>query len=80
MAINHGTRSGYYAHRRVQEPPCDECRAAINEYVRQYRKDNGLARNRQSDRIRRQALNALRDAHPAEYQRIVEQLRADDDS
>lgn len=75
--INHGTRGGYYAHRRLNEPPCDECRAAINEYVREYRAKHGLARNREREKVRRKALAALRDAHRAEYERLVEQFEAD---
>lgn len=76
--INHGTRGGYYAHRRISEPPCDACREAINEYVREYRAKNGLARNRKRDKIRRKALAALRDAHRQEYERLLEQFEADE--
>lgn len=76
--INHGTRGGYYAHRRISDPPCDACRAAINEYVREYRAKNGLARNREREKVRRRALAALRDAHRAEYERLVEQYEADE--
>ena len=75
--INHGTRGGYYAHRRIQDPPCEECREAINEYVREYRDKNGLARNRQNERIRRRALSELREAHREEYQEIVDRIRAE---
>lgn len=75
--INHGTRGGYYAHRRQSDPPCDACREAINEYVREYRDKNGLARNREREKIRRQALAALRDLHREEYERLVEQFEAD---
>lgn len=75
--INHGTRGGYYAHRRLGEPPCDDCRAAINEYVREYREKNGLARNREREKIRRKALAALRDKYRPEYERLVEQFEAD---
>ena len=77
MAINHGTRGGYYAHRRQSSEPCDACRHAINEYVREYRAKNGLARNREREKIRRQALAALRDRHRDEYERLVEQFEAD---
>lgn len=69
--INHGTRGGYYAHRRLSDPPCDECRAAINEYVKEYRAKNGLARNREREKIRRQALAALRDKYRDEYEALV---------
>lgn len=77
MTINHGTRGGYYAHRRLNDPPCESCRAAINEYVREYRAKNGLARNREREKVRRKALAALRDAHRSEYERLVEQFEAD---
>lgn len=75
--INHGTRGGYYAHRRLIDTPCDACRAAINEYVKEYRAKNGLARNREREGIRRKALAALRDAHRAEYDRLVLEIEAD---
>ena len=69
--INHGTRGGYYAHRRVSEPPCEECKAAINEYVREYRAKNGLARNREREKIRRMAMATLRDNHRDEYEGLI---------
>lgn len=75
--INHGTRGGYYAHRRISDEPCEACRAAINEYVREYRAKNGLARNREREKIRRKALAVLRNAHRKEYNRLVEQIEAD---
>lgn len=75
--INHGTRGGYYAHRRLNDPPCDECRAAINEYVKEYRKKNGLSRNREREKIRRKALAALRDAHREEYEMLVDRFEAE---
>jgi hypothetical protein len=77
--INHGTRSGYYAHRRLSEPPCDECREAINEYIRDYRSRTGLARNRAGERLRRRALAALRDRHREEYEEILYELRAEEE-
>ena len=81
--INHGTRGGYYAHRRLghddpNRKPCDACREAINEYVREYRAKNGLARNREREKIRRKALAALRDLHREEYELLVEQFEADE--
>jgi len=75
--INHGTRGGYYAHRRLSEPPCDDCRAAINEYIKDYRKRTGMSRNRASDKIRRKALAVLRDRHREEYDALVEEFRAE---
>lgn len=73
MTINHGTRGGYYAHRRHGDTPCKDCRAAINEYVREYRQKNGLTRNREMEKIRRRALAALRDRHREEYEDLVAQ-------
>jgi len=77
--INHGTRSGYYAHRRLSEPPCDDCRAAINEYVREYRAKNGLARNRAGEKMRRRALAVLRDRHREEYEDILIELKTEEE-
>lgn len=73
--INHGTRGGYYAHRRLSSPPCDECRAAINEYVKEYREKNGNDRSRASEKIRRRALAIIRDRHRDEYETLVEEMR-----
>lgn len=77
--INHGTRSGYYAHRRLGQPPCDECRVAINEYIREYRSRTGLARNREGEKLRRRALSALRDRHRKEYEDILDELRMEEE-
>lgn len=70
--INHGTRGGYYAHRRLDDPPCQPCKDAINEYVKEYRSKNGLKRNRERDAIRRKALADLRDKYRDEYETLVE--------
>jgi hypothetical protein len=32
-----GTKPGYYRHRRNDEQPCEECRQAVNAYMRQRR-------------------------------------------
>jgi ribosome-binding protein aMBF1 (putative translation factor) len=77
--INHGTRSGYYAHRRLSEPPCDACRTAINEYIREYRAKNGLSRNRIGEKIRRKALIVLRERHREEYDKLLGELRAEEE-
>jgi hypothetical protein len=60
-------------------PPCDDCREAINEYVREYRAKNGLARNRAGEKIRRKALAALRDRHRDEYEDLLEEFRAEEE-
>jgi hypothetical protein len=36
----HGTVGGHTKHRRLGETPCEECRAAFNEYNKKYQKDN----------------------------------------
>lgn len=72
--INHGTRGGYYAHRRLKITPCDACREAINEYVQDYRARTGRDRDRTKDKIRRKALAILRDIHRLEYEEIVFEL------
>lgn len=75
--IEHGTRGGYYAHRRLSEPACDECRAAINEYMREYREKKGLGWSRERESIRRKALARLRDRHREEYERLVAEVAAE---
>lgn len=79
MAINHGTRGGYYAHRRQSDPPCAECRAAINEYVREYREKNGVYRNRERERVRRKALATLRERYRSEYEQLVKLIAREGD-
>lgn len=78
MIINHGTRGGYYAHRRLSDPPCDGCKAAINEYVKDYRAKNGLSRNREREKIRRRALAVLRERHRDEYEALVAEFEPDE--
>lgn len=77
--INHGTRGGYYAHRRLNDQPCEECRAAINEYVREYRQKNGMSRSREREAIRRKALALLRDKYRTEYEALVKTVEEDYD-
>lgn len=79
MSINHGTRSGYYAHRRLSDPPCDLCRAAISAYVRGYRKKNNPVRNTTREKVRRKALSALRDLHRQEYEDLVDMIQTEVD-
>lgn len=75
--INHGTTSGYYAHRRLKERACEPCREAIAKYSKKYREKRSEERNRESDRVRRQALAQLRELHRGEYEALVEQIRAE---
>lgn len=77
--INHGTTSGYYTHRRLSEPPCEDCRDAIAKYNRKYREKRGPERDRETDRIRRTALARLRDLHREEYERLVAEIRGERD-
>lgn len=76
-SINHGTRGGYYAHRRLGSPPCDACREAINEYVKEYREKNGVKHNRLLENIRRVALRRLRERHREEYEALVAQVKSE---
>lgn len=73
-SINHGTRGGYYAHKRLGQTPCEDCREAINDYVREYRARTGNQRNREREKIRRKALSTLRDRHREEYDELVAAL------
>jgi len=75
--IKHGTRGGYYAHRRRRESPCTECRAAINEYVKEYRERKGTTRNRRMETARRAAMNEVRDNHRAEYEEIYQRIKTE---
>ena len=72
----HGTRPGYYVHRRRGEDPCGPCREAINAYMRENRAKNGR-RNRDRERDQRRALAELRDRHRSEYEQILSRLQAE---
>lgn len=74
--INHGTVGGYYAHRRLMNEACEDCRKAINAYNRDYRaRTGGGARG--TERARRQALAALRENHRAEYDELIRTIQGD---
>ena len=73
--IKHGTRGGYYAHRRRGEKPCVECRSEINEYVKEYRDRKGVTRMRLMEAARRQAMNEVRDNHRDEYEEIYDRIK-----
>lgn len=75
--INHGTRGGYYAHRRVGSTPCEACREAINGYVKEYREKNGTDRNKLRETARRKALAVLREKYRKEYDKLVEDFTAE---
>lgn len=75
--IKHGTRGGYYAHRRRRQNPCAECRAAINEYVKEYRERKGTKRNRRMETARRAAMNEVRDNHRSEYEEIYQRIKTE---
>ena len=47
---NCGTYAGYLVHRRAKEPACQECRAANNEYGKQYLKNNPEKRQAKFER------------------------------
>lgn len=72
----HGTRPGYYAHRRREEDPCGPCREAINDYMREYRSKNGRS-NRDKERDQRRAMAELKDRHRSEYEQILSRIRAE---
>jgi len=61
------------------DPPCDDCRRAINEYIREYRSRTGLSRNRAGEKMRRRALAALRERHRKEYEDILDELRMEEE-
>ena len=77
-SINHGTRGGYYAHRRLSIPTCRACRDAINKYVKEYRSRKGASRDRSRDKIRRKALATLREKYRDEYDELVLQFEAEE--
>lgn len=71
--IEHGTYRGYKAHLRHGIDPCEPCRIANNEKMREYRASNPAFRQQQSQRngTRYRAMLRLANAHPDEFRRLL---------
>lgn len=72
----HGTYAGYQRHIRDRTNPCDECRAAMLDYSRQYRaSENGKKVNAATRRAADHARRALAKNHPLEYRALLREYR-----
>lgn len=71
-----GTVAGHAAHYRHSTEPCDACRAAVAEYRRQWKANNGAAVQaaQRRERLRWRALSELRRRHLIEYDQILADL------
>lgn len=69
----HGTTAGWNRHNRDHIPMCDPCRKAHADYMRDYRRNNTQARekNNRLTRAQTRALWRLKDLHPDEFQALV---------
>lgn len=75
----HGTYAGYQTHKRHNNEPCDDCRAANAAYVRRYRRSKPEAAEyvRKQHEAYRAAQARLRALHYPEFNLIYdEELRA----
>jgi hypothetical protein len=75
--IRHGTTSGYYRHKRLEEDPCRECKDAINRYIAEYRDRPDHVRNKAREGARRKATALLRQRHREEYEKLIEDFYVD---
>ena len=69
----HGTHAAVARHRRAKEPACEPCRAWWRDYMAERRATTH--RRRWLRRTRAEALARLAATHPAEFARILAQLR-----
>lgn len=68
-----GTLAGRQRHHRAGEALCDYCKAAHNEYNREWRvahKGSNSARTAIANRIRQRAFIKLKDMYPDDYERL----------
>jgi hypothetical protein len=73
-----GTRTGYYLHRKVNEPACQPCKDAIAAYKREYLSRTPAVQAKQNayTKAHDRALLRLKDAHPAEFARLLDEERS----
>jgi len=73
IASSHGTYGSAQRHQRRGEKMCDECRKAVNAYMRAYRSRNPLVltRDRMRVRGRQRALSVLAQRHRDEYEQLM---------
>lgn len=74
-----GTYSGYQAHNRRDETPCDECRQANSDYHQNRRATNPTAKARDQRRNSSysKALWRLAREYPQRFNELVEQVKAE---
>lgn len=74
-AVQHGTPQGYKKHTMTNEwgDPCDECRAAHNAEMAEYRKRKGRDRTQENDRrtARNRALVRLSLEYPDRTHELI---------
>jgi hypothetical protein len=74
----HGTDAGYQRHMRRAESPCEECRAARRDYMRDLRVRNPQiqAAHKRYMRARNRALEQLAREHPERFRQLLDEGRA----
>jgi chromosome condensin MukBEF ATPase and DNA-binding subunit MukB len=79
VATAHGTYGGYQRHKKKNEPPCDECKAALADYQRAWRARKGAPqwRERVLTRARSRALTVLSRRHSDELREITHEIAAE---
>lgn len=77
-AVQHGTPQGYKKHLQKSSgwaEPCDECRAANNQAMQEYRERTGRDRSQDNRRrtARQRALNRLAKENPDRTHELINQ-------
>lgn len=70
----HGSNKGYNRHVSAGQKPCDPCRLAHNEYIRDYRAQRRRELADESNRFtaaRERALGRLATNHPLEFAALL---------
>ena len=71
-----GTTSGYSAHQKKGEKPCDACALAKKEYDKRWRAaSNTTIKSRLSAKAQRLAFVRLMHEHPGEYERYYDEFK-----
>lgn len=78
MTARHGTASGFAAHQRAGERPCDPCYRAKQKYDQRYRSaPDRTRRSRLSARAQQQATSELARRYPDEYRQLYLKFKQD---
>ncbi len=78
MMTAHGTYAGYQWHKRQPDEPCEACRVANRNYMRDLRRRSPLrrARDRWDTKTKNRALWRLAMEYPERFNQLIDEERA----